>query len=632
MHLCSPSDKTSRTPLPMARQTKRRLCATALFSAVLLSGCGGGSSDTGTNPSSPATGSGTLLRIAAEAPGSNCAAGGVRIQSGMDIDANGVLADSEVSSTQYVCNGTGGSNAGPGTGGTNGLSTLVRLRPEPAGAQCAQGGSAVLAGLDANRNGVLEDAEVTSTSYVCNGAAGAPGGSGPAGSAGHDSLLSLTPESPGANCAYGGQRVQSGLDRDNNGVLSVGEVTSTSYLCSAAPADTQWVNVTGTAVQAVSNTGYLANNPSARVVITLPTAPAIGDWIKVTGVGSGGWTIAQNAGQRIATRSLAGGMNITWTPQALTGSWTAVAVSADGTRQVAASSSGELYTSTNSGTNWILRLTGQTWSGAATSSDGTKITAVTNGGSIYRSTDGGATWSNDGSSRAWSAVASSADGSRLVATAYLGTIWTSSDGGTSWTSRESNRAWRAVSSSSDGRVLVAATNGAQLYVSTDYGVTWVARATAQFWWSVASSADGQRLYASVDTGAIWTSSDSGTTWESVGANRDWRGIATSSDGRFVVAATSGGTLYESSDFGATWRSTASTGSWNPIASSSDGLTLLAGNSGSALYTGSRRSFTTLGATGSLSGGQEDALQLQYVGAGLFMPISYVLAGLQFTVQ
>ncbi|HVL46105.1 MAG TPA: hypothetical protein VM407_14885, partial [Acidovorax sp.] len=130
----------------------------------------------------------------------------------MDIDANGVLADSEVSSTQYVCNGTSGANAG--TGSTNGLSTLVRLRPEPAGTPCAQGGSAVLAGLDANRNGLLEDNEITSTSYVCNGAAGAPGGSGPAGSAGHDSLLSLTPESPGANCAYGGQRVQSGLDRD----------------------------------------------------------------------------------------------------------------------------------------------------------------------------------------------------------------------------------------------------------------------------------------------------------------------------------------------------------------------------------------------------------------------------------
>lgn len=630
MYLCSPSDAPSRTRFPMACQLKSLLGAAALLFAALLSGCGGGSSDTGANPPPTATGSATLLRIAAEAPGGNCAAGGVRIQSGMDIDANGVLADSEVSSTQYVCNGTSGANAG--TGSTNGLSTLVRLRPEPAGTPCAQGGSAVLAGLDANRNGLLEDNEITSTSYVCNGAAGAPGGSGPAGSAGHDSLLSLTPESPGANCAYGGQRVQSGLDRDNNGVLSVGEVTSTSYLCSAAPADTQWVNVTGTAVQAVSNTGYLANNPSAKVVITLPTAPTIGDWIKVTGVGSGGWTIAQNAGQRIATRSLAGGMNITWTPQALTGSWTAVAVSADGTRQVAASSSGELYTSTNSGTNWTLRLTGQAWSGAATSSDGTKITAVTNGGSIYRSTDGGATWSNDGSSRAWSAVASSADGSRLVATAYLGTIWTSSDGGASWTSRDSNRAWRAVSSSSDGRVLVAATNGVQLYVSTDYGVTWVARASAQFWWGVASTADGQRLYASVDTGAIWSSSDYGTTWESVGANRDWRGIATSSDGRFVVAATSGGTLYESSDFGATWRSTASTGSWNPVASSSDGLTLLAGNSGSALYTGSRRSSTTPGVAGSLSGGPEDALQLQYVGAGVFMPISYVLANPQFSVQ
>ncbi len=603
------------------------------LAAALLSGCGGGSSgsDDTASPPPPATGATTLLRIAPEASGSNCAAGGVRIQSGQDIDANGVLTDAEVSSTQYVCNGASGS-AEPGTGGTNGLSMLVRQRPEPAGVQCAQGGSAVLAGLDTNRNGSLEDNEVTSTGYVCNGSAGAPGGSGPAGSAGLSNLLALTPEAAGANCAYGGQRVQSGLDRDNNGVLSPSEVTATSYLCSAAPADTQWVNVTGAAVQAVSNTGYLANNPSARVVITLPASPTIGDWIKVTGVGAGGWTVAQNAGQSIATRGLVGGMNITWSPLALTGTWTAVAMSSDGMRQVAASSSGELYTSTNTGANWTLRLTGQLWSGVAMSADGTKIVAVTNGGSIYQSTDGGANWSNDGSSRAWSAVASSADGSHLVAAAYLGNLWTSSDGGANWTARESSRAWRAVSSSSDGRVLVAATNGAQLYVSTDYGVTWTARATAQFWWSVAASADGQRLYASVDTGNIWTSNDYGTTWESTGQARSWRGIATSSDGRLVVATTEGGTVYESTDSGGTWRSTADAGNWSAVASSSNGLTLLAAKSGANLYGGSRRSSTTPGGSGSLSGGQEDALQLQYVGGGLFMPISYVLANPQFEVQ
>jgi len=169
-------------------------------------------------------------------------------------------------------------------------------------------------------------------------------------------------------------------------------------------------------------------------------------------------------------------------------------------------------------------------------------------------------------------------------------------------------------------------------VSTDYGATWPARASSQYWWGLASSADGQHLYATVDTGTIWSSIDFGTTWESQAAARAWRGITTSSDGRFVVAVTSGGTIYESTDSGTSWQSTADGGSWVAVAGSSDGLSLIAAKSGAALYAGSRRSSTTPGVTGSISGGQEDALQLQYVGGGQFMPISYVAASLRFTVQ
>ena len=41
-----------------------------------------------------------------------------------------------------------------------------------------------------------------------------------------------------------------------------------------------WVNVTDTSIQALADTGYLANN-SAQVTITLPAAPAVSDVIKV---------------------------------------------------------------------------------------------------------------------------------------------------------------------------------------------------------------------------------------------------------------------------------------------------------------------------------------------------------------
>jgi hypothetical protein len=44
---------------------------------------------------------------------------------------------------------------------------LLRSDPEPPGAHCPNGGTAVHVGLDLDRNGVLEDSEITSTTYVC---------------------------------------------------------------------------------------------------------------------------------------------------------------------------------------------------------------------------------------------------------------------------------------------------------------------------------------------------------------------------------------------------------------------------------------------------------------------------------
>ena len=563
----------------------------------------------------------TLVRTLAVPPGANCTHGGSQVQAGIDANHNNALDDKEVTTSTYVCNAAA---VTPGGTGTNGRDSLVAFSPEPPGATCSAGGQKIEAGVDLDGSGVLTGPEITSTVYICNGAQGATGASG------RDTLVQFATEPAGTNCPYGGQRIESGLDADRSGSLGAGEITSTAYACNAAPADTRWVEVTA-AAQAQPNTGYLANS-ATNVNITLPANPQVGDWVKVTGVGAGGWTIVQNAAQRIGVSGLPGALTTSWTARTPTGSWTSVASSADGARLAAASASGELYTSSDSGVSWTPRLTGQPFSGVASSSDGQTLAAVTNGGAIYLSKDGGGSWTNDGSSRAWSSIAVSADGTRLVATAYLGQIWTSGDGGNSWAARESSRAWRSVSSSSDGRVLVAGTNGAQLYVSTDYGVTWTARASGQFWWSVASSADGQSLFATVDTGAIWASYDFGSTWEAQTSNRDWRGITSSADGSRVVAATSGGYLYESTDSGSTWRRTADTGAWTAVASNADGSRYIAGKSGSALYTGERRFYTTTGSAGSLSGGQNDALQLQYVGGGVFLPIGYLAASQGFVIR
>lgn len=49
------------------------------------------------------------------------------------------------------------------------VATLVRVDPESPGANCQYGGLAVSTGVDHNRDGTLADSEVVSTQYVCNG-------------------------------------------------------------------------------------------------------------------------------------------------------------------------------------------------------------------------------------------------------------------------------------------------------------------------------------------------------------------------------------------------------------------------------------------------------------------------------
>jgi hypothetical protein len=59
-----------------------------------------------------------------------------------------------------------------------------------------------------------------------------------------------------------------------------------------------WTDVTGVSQTAAPNNGYTTNN-SSLVTVTLPAVISYGAIIRVVGKGTGGWTIAQNAGQSI---------------------------------------------------------------------------------------------------------------------------------------------------------------------------------------------------------------------------------------------------------------------------------------------------------------------------------------------
>ena len=589
--------------------TRFRIAALALF--ALLAGCGGGGDATGPD------GLTALVRIEAEAPGAQCSAGGSRVVAGLDSNRDTTLDDSEASSTQHVCNGAVGSD---------GLSTLVSMSNEPAGANCASGGRKLSAGKDTNGNGGLDAAEVASTGYVCNGADGASGRDGV------NSLIAVTAETAGAQCTYGGNKVASGLDTDADGTLDAGEVTSVDYLCHGAPGATgatgaagpgvTWTSVTNPSVLAQANAGYLANR-ATQVTVTLPSAPAIGDVVRVSGVGSGGWKIAQQAGQTVVTAGLASpAIGAVWTPRAApTLGARALASSADGNQLVAVVLGGQIHTSTDAGLSWTPRESSRSWIAVASSADGSRLVAAAYGGQIYTSTDSGQTWTARDSNRPWMALASSADGVKLVAAVQFGLLYTSTDSGATWTARDSSRRWQSVASSADGVKLVAVEYTGQIYTSTDSGLTWTARDASRSWYSVASSADGTKLVAAVNNGQIYTSADSGLTWSPYATTLYWLSVASSADGTRLVAVASGDGIHISTDSGATWTARDSVRWWSAVTSSADGTRISAAEQSGPIFVSVAS--TSVGVAGSISGKQYEAIELQYVGDDIFSVLSHV---------
>ena len=407
-----------------------------------------------------------------------------------------------------------------------------------------------------------------------------------------------------------------------------------------------WVVATNN-TSAQPNVGYICTNDVAPVKITLPAFPVVRDVYKVAAVGGGGWILAQNASQKIVSGSLSHSIGQNWKSSASPLNWSAIASSADGTKLVATVNNGFIYTSTDSGSTWLLHNSSPInsalrWSAAASSSDGTKLVATVGytpyftsaSGNIYTSAESGASWASRAASLAWSGVACSADGTKQVAVIYNGLIYTSTNSGVNWGSQSGSgtRFWTAVASSANGARLAAAVSGGNIYTSTNYGTNWAAQtgSGSQTWSALASSADGANLVAATSGGQVYTSSDYGTNWVaqtvSSTAGASWSSVASSSDGSHLAAvysATAAGYIFTSDDFGATWsqRLGAPNANWSAIASSADGSQLAATVYGGYIYVSSQSS-TTTGTAGYLIGPQNSAIELIYVGNNLFLPLSH----------
>lgn len=119
-----------------------------------------------------------LAAVSPVSAGESCPTGGQRIDTGYDDGSgggtylDGILQPGEVTATRYICNGASGTG---GAAGEPGKLALVAVGKEPAGANCAAGGQRIQVGIDANANGALEEDEVTSTSFACDGPRGKSG-------------------------------------------------------------------------------------------------------------------------------------------------------------------------------------------------------------------------------------------------------------------------------------------------------------------------------------------------------------------------------------------------------------------------------------------------------------------------
>lgn len=148
-----------------------------------------------------------LLNLSTVAPGTSCEQGGIRVEAGWDDDADGTLDAAEVDVTYNVCSGR---------------SSLVKIVSVEEGSACPNGGIRVQNGFDVNGNSQLDTAEVQGTEYVCNG------------SDGFESLVKISNEPPSTTgaCRFGGTRVETGLDLNDDGILQALEVETTSVVCS----------------------------------------------------------------------------------------------------------------------------------------------------------------------------------------------------------------------------------------------------------------------------------------------------------------------------------------------------------------------------------------------------------------
>jgi len=322
-----------------------------------------------------------------------------------------------------------------------------------------------------------------------------------------------------------------------------------------------WIPTNGTAIQAQIDHGFLLTS-SQLVTVGLPTSVQVGDIVRVSGAGAGGWLVQENSSQSILGNFASYRNSYPVAPPS-TGNYHDVAGSMDGTRMyLVGSGISGVYASSDSGHTWnqVGSLSAFCQS-VACSANGSIVYAVTTPGTIEMSTNSGATWLAGGTG--YTTIACTADGSRI----FTGNIACSGNGTN-----------LAVFTSSTISVSTNAGNSFNVNVPVpSTGLT-----------CLAVSSDCARLLAGVGNGLLYASANSGATWTSVTlTNQNWSGAWMSGDG---------------SRFAATVSTVGSTvgGVYNY------GVNVLPG---------------IISTNSTISGSQGAAVELQFIGNNQWMPVS-----------
>ena len=371
--------------------------------------------------------------------------------------------------------------------------------------------------------------------------------------------------------------------------------------------------------------------------------PNVGDIVRISGAGAGGWQIAQGASQSIIG-NFSSFANSPWTQSGAAAlDWYSIAASADGTHLAAvaaavASGTGGIYISTDSGATWTgpNGNSSAPWRSIASSADGTRLVAANASGGIggiY--TNSGTTWTalvgHVGSN--WFPSASSADGSKaggghqqLPAAAFTLRPIPARHGRNN--GRRRPEIGISVASSAEWQQTCSRRFMAAAFILPPIWATRPPARTTEIWTSVASSGRRQQAGgAVVSGGGIYTSGEfrrdmDGQTSAPVA---NWQSIASSADGgKLAAVANAGRNLsFDQRRRNVDANNPTNGAIWSCIASSSDGSKLAATVYGGGIYhsQASPQTATTTGTNGYISGIQGSAVELQYIGNNQFMPVS-----------